>query len=85
VLPVVIHSTEPFMGKISGSIFPRRENFFRIRFLDAELPRPGENATQFSDRVRRRLAQELKALDADTSWENQPSSARTSSEQTSAK
>jgi 1-acyl-sn-glycerol-3-phosphate acyltransferase len=84
VLPVVIHSTEPFMGKISGSIFPHRENFFRIRFLDAELPHPGENAAQLCDRVHRRLAQELKQLDAGTSWENQPSSARASSEQTGA-
>jgi 1-acyl-sn-glycerol-3-phosphate acyltransferase len=72
VLPVVIHSTEPFMGKISGSIFPRHENFFRIRLLDAELPRPGENAAQLCDRIHRRLAQELKQLDAGTSWDNQP-------------
>ncbi len=76
VLPVVIHSTEPFMGKVPGSVFPRRKNFYHIRFLDPEPPRAGEDAAQLCDRVHRRLAQELKLLDAGTSWEiqtpNQP-------------
>jgi 1-acyl-sn-glycerol-3-phosphate acyltransferase len=72
VLPVVIHSTEPFMGKVPGSIFPRRKNFYRIRFLDPETSRAGEDAGQLCDRVHRRMAQELKSLDAGTSWEIQP-------------
>jgi 1-acyl-sn-glycerol-3-phosphate acyltransferase len=70
VLPVVIHSTEPFMGKVSGSVFPRRKNYYRIRFLDPEPPRADDDATSLSDRVHRRIAQELKLLDAGTAWEN---------------
>ena len=70
VLPVVIHSTEPFMSKLPGSVFPRRRNYYRIRFLDPELPGAGDTATALSDRVHRRIAQELKSLDAGTSWEN---------------
>lgn len=72
VLPVVIHSTEPFMAKIPGSVFPCRRNFYRIRFLDPEPVRPGDDARALSDRVHRRIAQELKTLDAGTVWENNP-------------
>ena len=69
VLPVVVHSTEPLMGKVPGSVFPRRKISYRIRFLDPEPPRAGENAALLSDRVHRRIAQELKKLDAGTTWE----------------
>ncbi len=72
VLPVVVHSTEPFMSKIPGSVFPRRHNFYRIRFLDPERPRDNDTVTALSDRVHRRIALELKSLDAGTSWENNP-------------
>jgi 1-acyl-sn-glycerol-3-phosphate acyltransferase len=69
VVPVVIHSTLPFMGKASGSIFPRGRNEFRIRFLDAERPQANDTAESLSDRVYRRMARELKTLDAGTTWE----------------
>ena len=72
VLPVVIHSTEPFMAKVAGSVFPRRRNYYRIRFLDPEPLHPGDNARALSDRVHRRIAQELKSLDAGTAWEINP-------------
>ena len=72
VLPVVIHSTEPFMAKVPGSVFPRRQNFYCIRFLDPEPSRPGDNARALCDRVHWRIAQELKSLDAGTAWEINP-------------
>ncbi|HPA20807.1 MAG TPA: lysophospholipid acyltransferase family protein [Verrucomicrobiae bacterium] len=72
VLPVVIHSTEAFMGKMAGSAFPRRRNFFRIRFLDPEPLRAGDDGDSLRDRVHRRLAQELKLLDVGTGWEMNP-------------
>ena len=72
VLPVVVHSTEPLMGKVPGSVFPRRKIFYHIRFLDPEPLRAGENAARLCDRVHRRIAQELKQLDAGTSWEIKP-------------
>jgi 1-acyl-sn-glycerol-3-phosphate acyltransferase len=70
VVPVLIHSTVPFMAKIPGSIFPRQRNEYRIRFLDPETPRREDTAESLSDRVHRRMAMELKMLDAGTIWEN---------------
>ena len=69
VLPVVIHSTCPFMAKVRGSIFPHGRNEFRIRFLDAEMPHPDDDADSLGERVHRRMARELKALDRGTVWE----------------
>jgi 1-acyl-sn-glycerol-3-phosphate acyltransferase len=70
VVPVLIHSTAPFMAKVPGSVFPRRRNEYRIRFLEAELPQPDDTAESLCDRVHRRLARELKTLDAGTVWED---------------
>jgi 1-acyl-sn-glycerol-3-phosphate acyltransferase len=69
VVPVVIHSTQPFMARVPGSIFPRGRNEYRIRFLDPEMPRADDTAESLSDRVHRRMAEELKTLDAGTIWE----------------
>ena len=75
VWPVIVHSTCPFMAKVPGSIFPQGHNEFRIRFLDHECPRPDDDADSMCDRVHRRMAQELKLLDAGTVWE--PAAANT--------
>jgi 1-acyl-sn-glycerol-3-phosphate acyltransferase len=72
IVPVVIHSTEPFMGKVPDSIFPRRKNYYRIRFLAPEPVNPRDNARALSDRVHRRMAQTLAELDAGTPWEIKP-------------
>jgi 1-acyl-sn-glycerol-3-phosphate acyltransferase len=69
VLPVIVHSTCPFMAKVPGSIFPRGRNQYGIRFLDLESPRPDDDADAFCDRIHRRMAQELKTLDVGTCWE----------------
>lgn len=69
VVPVIIHSTQPFMAKVPASIFPRGRNEYRIRFLAPEKPLAEDTAACLSDRVHRRLAQELKTLDAGTVWE----------------
>jgi 1-acyl-sn-glycerol-3-phosphate acyltransferase len=69
VVPVIIHSTWPFLCRLPGSIFPRGRLDYRIRFLDPETPRPDDDAEALSDRVYRRMASELKALDAGTFWE----------------
>lgn len=70
VVPVLIHSTVPFMAKVPGSVFPRYRNEYRIRFLDPELPRPEDTAENLCDRVHRRMARELKTLDTGTVWES---------------
>ncbi len=69
VVPVVVHSTEPFLSKTPAPTLPRRRNEYRIRFLEAQRPKPGEDAGRFSDRVHRMIARELKELDKDTTWE----------------
>lgn len=71
IIPVVVHSTLPFMAKRPGSLFPRGSNTFRIRFLSADFPQPKDTPTSLSDRVRRRIAGELKSLDPGTPWEIQ--------------
>jgi 1-acyl-sn-glycerol-3-phosphate acyltransferase len=68
VIPVLIHSTVPFLAKVPGSIFPRQRNHFRIRFLEPEALLPNDTAESLGDRVRGRMARELKALDAGTYW-----------------
>ena len=68
VLPAVVHSTKPLMGKAPGSAFPRRKIFCRVRFLHPELPRKDGAAARLCDRVHRRIALELKQLDAGASW-----------------
>jgi 1-acyl-sn-glycerol-3-phosphate acyltransferase len=69
VVPVILHTPLPFMAKLPGSIFPRRRNDYRIRFLDPDIPRRDDDANALCDRVHRRMAQELKLLDAGTIWE----------------
>jgi len=69
LIPVIIHSTQPFMAKLPGSIFPRARNEYRIRFLDPEPLRPDDDPSNSCDRVHGRMAQELRALDTGTVWE----------------
>ncbi len=69
VVPVILHSTQPFMAKLPGSIFPRHRNDYRIRFLAPEPPGGRNNAAALCDRVHQRMARELKTLDAGTLWE----------------
>lgn len=69
VVPVVVHSTVPFMARRPGSWFPRARNQFRVRFLEPDPARPEDRPPDWIDRVHRRMAQELKRLDAGTVWE----------------
>jgi 1-acyl-sn-glycerol-3-phosphate acyltransferase len=71
VVPVIIHSTLPFMAKLPGSIFPRGDNQYRIRFLDPVRLTPEDDADSMSDRVYRRMTRELKSLDAGTIWDTE--------------
>ncbi len=70
VVPVIVHSTQPFMAKLPGSVFPRGRNDYRIHFLDPEPPAPDDDANTLCDRVHRRMARALNALDVGTCWEN---------------
>jgi 1-acyl-sn-glycerol-3-phosphate acyltransferase len=72
IVPVVVHSDLPFMGRIPGSYFPPARNAFRVRFLDPEPTRPEDDPRELGDRIRRRMAAELKTLDTGTYWETAP-------------
>jgi 1-acyl-sn-glycerol-3-phosphate acyltransferase len=72
IVPVILHTTQPFMAKLPGSVFPRRRNDYRIRFLDPEMPGTDDDANSLCERVHQRMAQELKQLDAGTVWESNP-------------
>ena len=69
VVPVIVHSTCPFMARIPGSVFPRKRMDYRVRFLEPEPVGPEDTAEDLCDRVRRRMARELRELDRGTVWE----------------
>lgn len=69
LVPVILHTSLPFMAKLPGSIFPRCRFDYRIRFLAPEMPGSDTDADALCDRVHQRMAQELKRLDAGTVWE----------------
>ena len=69
VVPVIVHSTCPFMAKVPGSILPRERNRYRVRFLEPCIPAEGDTAETLGDRVYKRMAAELKQLDRGTAWE----------------
>jgi 1-acyl-sn-glycerol-3-phosphate acyltransferase len=83
VLPVIIHSTCPFMARVPGSIFPRGRNVYRIRFLAPERPKPGEDPADLCERVHKRMARELKPLDAGTCWDTRVAPATLKTERAS--
>lgn len=69
VLPVIVHTDHPFMAKIPGSIIPPETMKMVIRALSPMIPDKNERPAEFAARVRKRMAEELKLLDADTAWE----------------
>lgn len=70
VVPVVLHTSLPFMTKIRGSVFPPRTFNVTIRMLPPVNRTDGERATDFAARVRRIITAELQQLDKGTVWES---------------
>jgi 1-acyl-sn-glycerol-3-phosphate acyltransferase len=68
VIPVAVHSDAPFMAKIKGSHFPRRTFTYHVRFLEPMESRANETPSDFAERIRKLLAQELNSLDRGTIW-----------------
>jgi 1-acyl-sn-glycerol-3-phosphate acyltransferase len=69
IVPVVIRTDIPFMTRVKGSHFPRQRFGYRIRFLPGEKPRPGESASAVSDRIRKRMIEQYRALNATSDQE----------------
>lgn len=70
VVPVVIHSTYPFMAKVPGSYFPREHVDYTLEFFPPLTPGEGGPGA-LSDQTRRLMSGELARLDAGTFWELQ--------------
>lgn len=66
IVPVLAHSQVPFMAKELATFFPRKTVDYRIIFLEPERPREGDTAASLCDRIYRRMAGELRVLDAGT-------------------
>jgi 1-acyl-sn-glycerol-3-phosphate acyltransferase len=74
IVPCIVHTDVPFMAKINGSYFPGRTFSIVLRALGAEYGLANERASAFADRVRQRMAEEIRTLDAGTPWEQLPAS-----------
>lgn len=68
VVPVIVHSTVPFMTKESSSFYPREPIRFRFRFMPPQWPAVEETPDDMASRVYRLMARELRDLDRGTAW-----------------
>ena len=78
VIPVVLHTTLPFMTKVRGSIFPPHRFSVTIRMLPPVHRTAGERAGEYAARVRKLIEEHLRELDKGTVWETLGSAADTS-------
>ena len=68
VVPVIVHSSAPFMSKSLSSFYPREPLRFRLRFMPPVWPAAGEKGEDLASRVYRLMARELRDLDRGTVW-----------------
>ncbi|MBD3319832.1 MAG: hypothetical protein GF350_01920 [Chitinivibrionales bacterium] len=69
VIPVIIHSTLPFMAKRQGSIVPSHRFDFTIRCCAPVYPRRDETPGELNTRCRTVMAGHVKELDKGTVWQ----------------
>jgi 1-acyl-sn-glycerol-3-phosphate acyltransferase len=69
IIPIVIHTDFPIMAKIRNSLFPPAVMNLTIRSLPPLYPKSNERSTEFSDRIRKIMIDEIKTLDHGTYWE----------------
>ena len=70
VVPVVVHTSLPFMTRRRGSMLPGRRFDVRVRFLAPQTPRPDERTGDFTGRIEQMIARELREMDRGTVWES---------------
>jgi len=63
VVPVVIHSEEPFLSPQGGRVLHRRPNVWTVRLLSRLSPDPGERAGDLAHRARAGIAEALSSLE----------------------
>ena len=69
VIPVVIHSDVPFMGKRRGSLFPGKTFTFTVRCLEPLYAGPDDRPADLAERAAAAIEKELVGLDTDTPWQ----------------
>lgn len=69
VVPVVVHTDTPVLGKLRNRLTPHRRFALTLRFLEPVRCAPDERPADFAERVRRTMAQQLRELDSGTEWE----------------
>ncbi len=70
VVPVIVHTDYPLMAKLPDSYFPPEKIKLTVRTLDALYPKEGERASEFANRVRKIMSDQVQDLDKDTYWEH---------------
>ncbi len=63
IVPVVLHSDEPYLAPGPGSWLPRRRATWRIRVLEESTPDPRDRPADLGRRARKLLAEQLAELD----------------------
>jgi 1-acyl-sn-glycerol-3-phosphate acyltransferase len=69
VVPVVVHTDVPVMGKKYARFVPWQRFVVRMRFLEPQRAGEGERPADFTARVERMMARELAQMDKGTFWE----------------
>ena len=69
VLPIVVHTSLPFMAKVKGSVFPPFIFDVTIRALPPMRHTDAERPTHYAARVRKLIGAHLQQLDKGTPWE----------------
>jgi 1-acyl-sn-glycerol-3-phosphate acyltransferase len=69
IIPIIIHTDFPIMGKIKNSLFPPKTMNLTIRALPLMFHNTNERSTEYSDRIRKIMIDEVKTLDHGTYWE----------------
>lgn len=69
IVPVVVHTSLPFMAKRRGSIFPPHRFEVSLRMLAPMHHRSGERVAEYAARVRGYIDEHLRELDKGTVWE----------------
>lgn len=70
VVPIIVHTDYPLMAKIPDSYYPPETIKLTVRALDAQYPKDGERASEFANRVRKIMSDQVQDLDTDTYWEH---------------
>lgn len=69
IIPIIIHTDFPIMAKIKSSLFPPKTMKLIIRALPLIFHNTNERSTEYSDRIRKIMIDEVRTLDHGTCWE----------------